>query len=209
MAYTRAWTTTTPADTDQASTLGAVTRNLRTDIQERMNDLLGGTWATDPVMPVNTVLYIPPNVGAGAATEGTPGTYTPWIKDFSAAGDSFSLHAPSGFVKNPWNVPVVLPVGVTLTKVRVALHCASSISSSIELLGFYVAGPLASPNLTSLGSVAAITTNSALAWFDAGIASHTVAAGEMFLAIITGFGNASHYHGLELTYTKNSLANSY
>ena len=50
MTYTRTWTTTAPADTSAANQLGLDIRQLRQDIQDRMNSIVVD-WTADPVVP--------------------------------------------------------------------------------------------------------------------------------------------------------------
>lgn len=53
MPYTRVWSITTPADVDASLTLGQAVRNLRDDLEERLNTILGKPIATalaDPVI---------------------------------------------------------------------------------------------------------------------------------------------------------------
>ena len=47
MAYTRTWDEAAPTDSDAASTIDDLFRNLKIDIRERMNDILSNDWATD------------------------------------------------------------------------------------------------------------------------------------------------------------------
>jgi hypothetical protein len=203
MAYTRAWTNTTPADTDQASTLGAVTRNLRADIQERMDTLLGsGNWAVDPVagFPVTKVMYLSPATGFSPDSN-------PWAVDFGTVGDPHSIHPTS--ISSSWYVPFRVPTGATLTKVRCALR-NTSIGSNIRGFAVWNSTLITSPNVATLGQTTNVTTVAALAWYDFGISNHVVAAGDIFTThILTAGGSTAHYHGLEVTYTVPDLLTSF
>lgn len=58
MAKTRSWSTTIPADGEEAAGLGGDIRNLRVDIEERMADIVTD-WTADPVVlkPAGGIQY--------------------------------------------------------------------------------------------------------------------------------------------------------
>lgn len=51
MAFTNVWNISTPADTSLADQLGADIRQVRLDMQERMEQALVVSWSSDPISP--------------------------------------------------------------------------------------------------------------------------------------------------------------
>ena len=70
MPYTRAWSNTIPAGTRAAGEIDDAIRELRVDIQQRMDEALVDDWFDDPVVAksgvggtvTNRVLVIPPHI---------------------------------------------------------------------------------------------------------------------------------------------------
>jgi len=54
MAYTRVWSVITPAGSDPLNTTDDEIRNLRVDVQDRMNDLVDD-WTVDPIVVKNSL----------------------------------------------------------------------------------------------------------------------------------------------------------
>ncbi len=210
MAYTRAWTVTTPADTDQASTLGAVTRNLRTDIQERMDTLLGGGWSSDPVAgyPITKVLYIPPTLGGVL-----DGVNTQWSIVGLGAGQPAAMGPVTGGTKD-WFVPLIVPVGVTLTKIRAAVWCKTGAAGGPLLqASAFLATQITAPAMTQLGvHTTTPTANSTWTYADMAIANYVVAPSDIITVLVQGFNTVAfdvQYGGLEVTYTVPNLLTGY
>lgn len=205
MAYTRAWTTTVPADTDQASTLGAVSRNLRVDIGERMDTLLNSHWSDDPVggFPVTVVLNLPASAGreSGAGWTSNIGSGTQMI--------------PTGLVTAAVKlIHINVPVGCTLTKIRASMFILTGAAGSpnMHISGFFITpsgggSTPVSPTFTSANPAHDSTWH----WMDIAIAPYTVLAGDQITVNLqgnNGAGGASGdviYGGLEVTYTKPHL----
>lgn len=206
MAYTRSWSGTTPQDTDQASTLGAVTRNLRLDIHERMDTLLDSHWTDDPVggFPITKVRFIPPQ--AGYASQGV------WLLEADNQGVWVEPPATGSFTT--FAVPVMVPIGCTLTKVRIAAKVnTAAASSAIQLDGVYQSTLIGGMTPTLLGAaVASPTADSAWHWLDATVPDTLIGSGDVVVAYIKGKQPilvTCGFAGIEVTYTCPNLLTAF
>ena len=188
MAYSRAWSNITPTGSALANTIDDEVRNLRQDIQERMDTLLGaGKWATDPVADLTgKVLYIPGWAGMKGADTGV---------GFVAASDGLSLTNLGNCI---WYIPIVLPQGCTITGIQVPYSLGAGQTLDVILtsvgganLGSASVSGISSGNL-SLG-VLSQSTNTAFL----GVSIKLTATGT--------FGATPRASGVILTYTKPTL----
>lgn len=200
MSYTRSWTDTTPQDSDPASNLGLYLRNLRQDIHERMDTLTNSTWDSDPTGgPLTMQLFIPPSVGCRDDTNDIEMTVDETELEPSASASNISV----------WYVPIIIPVGCTLTNVRAAINLTGS--GAVGSLGVKVVTMIAATSVT-LGSGASPTIDSAWHWVDAALTDHLVAVNEIITAAIVQHrptSGHSKFGGLEVTYTRPALWNCY
>lgn len=207
MAYTRSWTDTTPADSDQASTLGQALRNLRTDIEERMNTLTNDTWDSDPAGgPIEIVRYIHPFAFVN------PQNINLFPQEGLGSGDHY-VAVPLGGTTYAIKGWFEVPVGCTITKIRAAAKILTGTggTSQMDFTDVSWSNPLAG-TFGALGSASGPAADSAWHWLDASIAPHVVIAGDMFGFQMTSkesssVGNA-RFGGLEVTYTRPALWNS-
>lgn len=107
MAYTRSWSEADPLGTVQATTIDDEIRNLKVDIRERMDTLLGaGKWAGDPVGAMAGVTLTVP------ASSGIPaGNGTNWVADQDS-----KVYPAAGSVTLNWTIPFSFAAGTVITK---------------------------------------------------------------------------------------------
>lgn len=204
MSYTRVWSDTTPADSDQASTLGQAIRNLRVDVEERMNTLTNGGWDTDPVGggAQTFKLNIPPTAAAfrddlwvAVYTTGIGTVRQALLADYTAGGAA---------VAGDLYVPIVLPQGVTITGMRMAGRIVGS-SAVMLVQGIYVANTTSAMDTApSIGNSASPTNGAGWTMMTTTLAPHTIIDGDMITAVIRGFSStgSAYFGGLEITYTR-------
>lgn len=204
MAYTRAWTDVAPADSDQASTLGLAIRNLRSDIEERMNTLTNNTWDSDPAGgPLTMKLNIP----ASMCQMDASGDWAPvWI-----TGPKQAMQC---LVNNTYlYVPVVLPQGVTLTGIRMAGRMSGGLATVLVdsiLVGSQIA---TMDSVTSIGSSSSPSSTNTWTMMSCGALSQVMGDGDVVTVVIKGHfvgsPNFVYYGGLEVTYTRPAPWNCY
>lgn len=131
MTYTRMWSDDTPLGSRDADEIDDCIREFKIDLHERMTDLLGadGDWgADDPIIPYSMTDLKALADATGSVTNvervlpwfasfvfGTAGTQSPNQQYYEITG----ANATVSFL-----VPLVLPVGVTITtcRARVQYH---------------------------------------------------------------------------------------
>lgn len=114
MAFTNAWSTVIPAGSAAANTADDQIRQLRLDIQERMNEVVGD-WTLDPVIKSPWRHWSMGNSSISAA-----GTRV-WATDVTANGEAL---IPGFIAVNDmhWFLPLLMYPGTTLTDVTIRIH---------------------------------------------------------------------------------------
>lgn len=204
MAYTRTWSDITPADSDQASTLGLAIRNLRTDIEERMQTVTNNTWDQDPVGgPLTMSLNIPASMNTRAVD-------SDWSCDWndpSVVRQGMQLQTGTSYLY----VPIVLPQFVTITGLKMAGR-VSAAGGSVIVQAISVGSMIGSMDTgTSIGSSSSPTANGTWQMMSCGTLSQVMSPGIILTAVIRGISGTRivHYGGLEVTYTRPALWNTY
>lgn len=114
MAFTNAWSTVIPAGSAAANTADDQIRQLRLDIQERMNEVVGD-WTLDPVIKSPWRHW-----SLGAPESSSSGTLS-WTVDGTANGEAL---IPGFITVNDlgWRLPLFIYPGTTLTDVTIRVH---------------------------------------------------------------------------------------
>lgn len=96
MSYTRVWSESVPTDSDAASTIDDLLRNLKVDIRERMNNILRNEWETggdDPKLldiPIERAVV---RLSADESIVTATTTAIPWDTEVVDVGDLVDLAA--------------------------------------------------------------------------------------------------------------------
>lgn len=189
MAYSRVWSDTSPSGSALANTIDDEVRNLRVDVRERFDTLIGaGAWATDPIVDWTVVktLYVPVWAGIKGFDSGNVGL----------ADDVYGISLTN--VGNcTWLIPIVLPQGCTIKGIVVPYVVGANQTIDLRLtnvggsnLGSVSTGPSTSGNL-SLG-VLTQTTN----------ALHL---GVYIKLTATAYASVPRANGVIVTYTKPNM----
>ena len=147
MAYTRTWDNATPTGAEAANTIDDIIRDIKEDIDERMNDLTAGStpgagdgWTQDPVslqlVQVDALMHFGPDNWVGARDD----------DDIVRASEGFladnNLFTTGGGGIDPtgqYTLPLRLPVGADIQQIFV----------SIQLTGYSIEGTVESHTNTN------------------------------------------------------------
>lgn len=113
MAYTNTWSNIIPAGSAAANTVDDQIRQLRLDIQERMDDIVID-WTADPVVL---------DVGVIGAQTGVVRFFGPWLiaparDDDDVSWGNFYFEADNN-ANFPAFMPLALPVGAVVTEITI------------------------------------------------------------------------------------------
>lgn len=190
MAYTRAWSTAIPGNTDPVDVASDLSK-LRVDITERMDTILGsGNWDNDPI--VDLVSSIP--------------LYVHWTQ-FSGLSTAVTWTVTNGSIQPNSGVtlyaPVIIPRGVTVTELRVFGNGTGTITLTLEEVDATSGTPTTSVLATAARSTASYGYTSS------GTISQTINSTSStykyyyLKAVLTN--GSSVFTGAELLFTRNGL----
>lgn len=185
MTYTRGWSTIIPANADAASGAASDMRNIRVDIEERMDTLLGaGEWAKDPIEVFLADQFLMYHWSDFAVLTSSGGTWG------ASAG---TLYGVTNGTLNTGVLycPCLLPRGVTVT--------------SIELLGQTGAGGSITATLESIDATTGTITQSthATASMAASVTQSAVVSPTVAITIDATLTNYKFYY-LKISFTAGS-----
>lgn len=189
MAYSRAWSNVTPSGSALANTVDDEIRNLRVDIQERLDTILGaGKWATDPIADLTSkVLYIPGWAGMKGADTGVGFVDNTYGLSLTNNGNAI------------WFIPIVLPQGCTITGIQIpySVGVGQTLDANFTSVGgATLATPISiSGALSGNASFGALTQSTNTAFL--GVSIKLTAGGT--------FSSIPRASGLIVTYTKPTL----
>lgn len=168
MTYSRVWNDTQPITDSDADQIAIDINDLRGDIHERMADVLGadGDWGTDdPVIP-----YSMSDLKADMATQqGNTGSVAnversiPWYNGLiiSTAGtvaqSQQSMDMTGASAAITIYIPVVIPVGVTITQARARVF----VNNAAHLATVLFKGTTDGVDVYSVSCAAAVVSGSA------------------------------------------------
>lgn len=153
MPYTRAWDETAPLGSLSAKQIDNQFRDLKTDIRERLDTILGaGKWATDPIATLTgKKLLIPASLGTNDATLG-------FAAAFEDRGDfKWFTVGGSGVGTGIFDCPLALPPGVTIKEIvaHVESFADTGITATLRLRKRTFAGVVS--NVASVAQAAPVT----------------------------------------------------
>jgi hypothetical protein len=203
MAYTRAWSTAIPANTDPASGAPSDMSAIRVDLQERMDTLLGtGEWAKDPVGILMNDLFMMFHWSDFMALSGSVAAWTAAVA--SLYGANYGSANTVAFY-----CPLILPRGVEITDIEVLGQTGAS--SSLTLTLEVVDATSGTPTQTTLATatMAAGTTQSAKSSGAVSVTIDSTVTNYKFyyLKLIYVWGSSSTwFQGAKVTYNRSSIA---
>lgn len=109
MAFTNPWSNIIPAGSDPANTADDEIRQLRLDIDERM-DTIVADWSADPIVNLT---------GIRKTVHWSDGNFDPLGSDTMTDGwmvFGIGVHPATKDVQNVWRLPMDIPVGAVLTE---------------------------------------------------------------------------------------------
>lgn len=115
MAFTNVWSNIIPAGSDPANTADDEIRQLRLDIDERMDSIVGD-WSADPIVGLTTIRK---------TVHWCDGTFDPLGSDTMAEGYTIfgvGMHPQAIGTNVHWRMNMKLPVGATLQKVDARIY---------------------------------------------------------------------------------------
>lgn len=207
MAYTNAWSTTSPANTDPASNAATDMRKIRVDVAERIETLIGaGNFSEDPIVVVSPtyshrIHWSEFQVYSGSASWGVASTSAYGL--YSTSTTTSTLYAP-----------VLLPRGVTV--IELAAYGANHSSSGTMIFTLESIDATTSTVTQTTHATVSIPVGDSQNRFDSGTVSVTIdstSGNYIFYYIKLVMTNpasttATHFQGVELTYTRPNLGTS-
>lgn len=158
MAYTRGWSDGTPAGSRAANQIDDAIREFKVDLHERMDSTFAVDWTADPVVARDEI--------KGAATKTCIIHGTAFTMETSDNG-SYNDTGESGLgTFGSYWAPLLLPPGVTITKVRwlVTNNNAVTLSLFLRMMEFSTALTITTHNaMTTVVVGAQIKDSGALA----------------------------------------------
>jgi hypothetical protein len=156
MAFTNAWSNTTPAGSAAANTIDDAIQQLRLDVDERMDKIVTD-WSADPLFTLTglkkTIHWSAGN-GHWNLNDNALGDWT-GAKEYIVPGNtSNALH---------WLIPIYLPNGATLQSVIFRVNRVNA-SASIAVWVYELDD---TPSTSTLGSTSSATTG----WEDLSVSS--------------------------------------
>lgn len=140
MAFTRSWSTSTPADGNNANTADNELRNLRVDIDERLTALGFDLTKTDDIWQPSAARYLFVHWSAfNLSGETVPTISAPHLEHGTSAANT--LYAP-----------IHLPRGVVITEISAHGVISNSSTSTIKLCYADITAP-ASPTVTTIATL--------------------------------------------------------
>lgn len=205
MAHTNSWDETYPPGSSQANTLkgSGILGNILKNVRERMDDLLGaGKFATDPIVGQFTGLkkIIPWQAGCPDQVTETWGRISPGIALIQMVGST-------GLNQIRWNMPILLPVGCVITKIRAFGH-RNNAGAGFSFITFRSGNTVADE--TNVHATITSASTAGLHYLDSGALSKTVDDASMLWSQITlnpnvGFSEVG-FAWLEVTYNLPATA---
>jgi hypothetical protein len=203
MAYTRAWSTATPANTDPASGAPSDMTAIRVDLQERMETLLGaGEWAKDPVGVLLNDLFMMYHWSDFMALSGSVAAWT------AAVGSLYGANYGSANTV-AFYCPLILPRGVEVTEIEVLGQTGTggSLTLTLEVVDATTGTPVQSTLATA--AMVAGTTQSAKSsgaisvTIDSNVANYKF----YYLKLVYVWGSTNTwFQGAKVTYNRSSIA---
>jgi len=202
MGYSRAWSNVTPLGSAPANTIDDEIRNLRQDVQERMDTILGaGKWATDPVATLTALKkFVPYSSGKLDTQNLVAGIYTPDAMNFTIVA--------TGNGNAKYFMPIELFPGYTLINVKCYVYISGPAGGSVlmKLSKHDITTAITSVNIVTTG---AFNINNSINIVDSGAIAEVIADAYGYYAEIdatyTTAGTGIQIKGLELTYNRPHL----
>lgn len=211
MAYLRAWNEGLPLGSTDPALIDDLFRDLKTDIRERMDTILGaGKWASDPVYDTSNLnMYIPWSEGAPARDNADGLDLSAW-KVRSAA--EIMVPADYGLTPNDlnngydWIMPVRVPVGGTVKNISGVFYRLNGLVTTLVRAVRLTSAGVYTQSDQGISAVAAawvtIPVTTAPNW--------VVAAGDFIQGVMTlacgGFDGGAVFAGMIVNYSLPALA---
>lgn len=153
MSYTRPWSSNTPSKNRPANQTATAIRELRLDVEERMNTVLTGlgSWTSDPTVAASASKYMLLHWSAFKPTLMYGSNAGASASNFDSAGLSTQFGVRIlGSGSLVINAPIILPRPCTLVDVSIFGHTAAN--TSIAATVYEVDVRTTSPTRTSLAT---------------------------------------------------------
>lgn len=193
MAYTNSWSNTVPAGSAAANTIDDAIKQLRLDIQERM-DALVDDWTADPVVLTTTADQTVTRFYHHSILRPVNDEDDVDVEQLYTESDNDTAAHLRGHI--------ALPVGCVLTDFDVVIDIQSATSGVVKL---YYEGFTSSPGITQVGSLTETVSGVRVsAVVDGG--SHTVETARMyFVECVPGSAHNIRIYGFRATFTVADL----
>lgn len=210
MAYTDIWNESAPAGSAAANTVDDQIRQLKLDLRERINTILGvaiGTAFADPLIAsgydLTTLgplavsqtftIYLPWSLGAAQGAQTSPNPAYLMSGHTPTAGDGIQYNGVDAL---NWIVPVVLPVGVTITTLTACWYSTGTQSPTHSFRKVALDG-----TSTSIVSASAALTNAGWQTQAVFAGTQVVTAAFYRIAVTVPSSNTCSFAGFSLVYT--------
>lgn len=188
MAFTNPWSDIIPAGSDPANTADDELRQLRVDVHERM-DTIVGDWTADPLFVLTGIRKSLIAYDGVNLREGTYGT------------DSFGVHANVALDQVIWWTRLPLPVGAILQDVEFIVFddvAGASVANEVFRTSSAPPARISLGSVTSADVPAIYQTVSVTAMAHTVLVDEPVACRSLITTVVAA--NSARYYGLNYVY---------